>query len=66
MCRCATYATLFLAERRVSLGKDWHPWCLKCELCGKTLNPSRHSQVTIATSVSNENFINPKITRQKV
>ncbi|KAI6656374.1 Ras association domain-containing protein 2-like isoform X1 [Oopsacas minuta] len=35
---------VFFAERRQSLGKHWHPWCLKCELCGKTLNPSRHSE----------------------
>ena len=29
----------YLAERRQSLGYDWHPLCLKCEECGKILQP---------------------------
>jgi hypothetical protein len=34
-----------LAERRQSIGFDWHPWCLKCEECGKRLNPGQHAEV---------------------
>ena len=37
--------TLFSAERRQSLGFDWHPWCLKCEECGKVLQPGQHAEV---------------------
>ena len=36
---------LFSAERRQSLGFDWHPWCLKCEECGKVLQPGQHAEV---------------------
>ena len=32
------------AERKTSLGKDWHGPCLKCERCKKTLNPGGHSE----------------------
>ena len=34
-----------LAERKTSLGKDWHGFCLKCEKCKKTLTPGQHSVV---------------------
>ena len=39
--------TLFfhLAERKQSLGYDWHPECLRCEECGKRLNPGQHAEV---------------------
>eukprot|EP00094_Tigriopus_californicus_P012257 TCALIF_11847-PA protein Name:"Similar to Rassf2 Ras association domain-containing protein 2 (Rattus norvegicus)" AED:0.14 eAED:0.16 QI:0/0.55/0.5/1/0.77/0.7/10/0/537 len=33
------------SERRQSLGVDWHPWCLKCEECGKILKIGQHSEV---------------------
>lgn len=26
------------------MGFDWHPWCLKCEECGKVLNPGQHAE----------------------
>ncbi|KAG7155776.1 Cysteine-rich protein 2-like [Homarus americanus] len=32
------------AERKTSLGKDWHSFCLKCEKCNKTLTPGSHSE----------------------
>ncbi|TRY81174.1 hypothetical protein TCAL_11847 [Tigriopus californicus] len=35
---------VFFAERRQSLGVDWHPWCLKCEECGKILKIGQHSE----------------------
>ena len=41
MCVCLSVA----AERKTSLGYDWHPQCLKCEMCEKTLQPGRHSEV---------------------
>lgn len=34
------------AERKQSLGYDWHPECLRCEECGKRLNPGQHAEVT--------------------
>ena len=35
------------AERRQSIGFDWHRECLKCQECGKVLNPGQHAEVTI-------------------
>lgn len=35
---------VYFAERRQSLGFDWHPYCLKCEECGKILNPGQHAE----------------------
>ncbi|KAJ8881956.1 hypothetical protein PR048_018443 [Dryococelus australis] len=32
------------AERKTSLGKDWHSACLRCEKCNKTLTPGGHSE----------------------
>lgn len=32
------------AERKTSLGKDWHGSCLRCEKCNKTLTPGSHSE----------------------
>lgn len=32
------------AERKQSLGYDWHPECLRCEECGKRLNPGQHAE----------------------
>ncbi|XP_068736039.1 ras association domain-containing protein 2-like isoform X2 [Montipora capricornis] len=32
------------AEQRNSLGKVWHPGCLRCEECGRRLNPGQHSE----------------------
>nr|CAD7594030.1 unnamed protein product [Timema genevievae] len=39
----AKYATE-AAERKQSLGYDWHPECLRCEECGKRLNPGQHAE----------------------
>ncbi|CAM1298658.1 RASSF2 (predicted) [Pycnogonum litorale] len=33
-----------MTERRTSLGHDWHPECLRCEECGKRLNPGQHAE----------------------
>jgi len=35
---------VYFAERRQSLGFDWHPYCLKCEECGKVLTPGQHAE----------------------
>lgn len=35
---------VYFAERKSSLGKEWHPQCLRCEVCDKTLTPGRHSE----------------------
>ena len=35
------------AERRQSIGFDWHRECLKCQECGKVLNPGQHAEVSI-------------------
>lgn len=32
------------AERKTSLGKDWHAGCLRCEKCNKTLVPGSHAE----------------------
>ncbi|XP_024938142.1 uncharacterized protein LOC107265276 isoform X2 [Cephus cinctus] len=32
------------SERKQSLGYDWHPECLRCEECGKRLNPGQHAE----------------------
>lgn len=32
-----------LAEKKTSMGKDWHGPCLKCERCNKTLTPGNHA-----------------------
>lgn len=34
----------FAAERKTSLGKDWHSGCLRCEKCNKTLTPGSHAE----------------------
>ena len=42
---CDVFLWYFAAEQRNSLGKVWHPGCLRCEECGKRLNPGQHSEV---------------------
>jgi hypothetical protein len=39
------------AERRQSLGFDWHPTCLRCQECGKVLNPGQHAEVLYILNV---------------
>ena len=33
------------AEKKFSLGKDWHAMCLKCKKCNKLLTPGQHAEV---------------------
>jgi len=35
---------VYFAERKQSVGYDWHPECLRCEECGKRLNPGQHAE----------------------
>ncbi|KAL0280632.1 UNVERIFIED_CONTAM: hypothetical protein PYX00_001864 [Menopon gallinae] len=35
---------VYFAERKQSLGYDWHPECLRCEECQKRLNPGQHAE----------------------
>lgn len=35
---------MYFAERKQSLGYDWHPECLRCEECGKRLDPGQHAE----------------------
>ncbi|XP_012939150.1 ras association domain-containing protein 2 [Aplysia californica] len=35
---------VYFAERKVSLGKEWHPSCLQCVKCGKVLAPGQHAE----------------------
>ncbi|ELU08705.1 hypothetical protein CAPTEDRAFT_212368 [Capitella teleta] len=35
---------VYFAERRTSLGKEWHRQCLRCEECHRILNPGQHAQ----------------------
>ena len=48
----------FLAERKTSLGKNWHPNCLRCEECEKILTPGQHAEVKIKTGPFNESRLN--------
>ena len=38
-------ADLCAAERKTSLGRDWHPTCLRCSECGRVLSPGQHAEV---------------------
>lgn len=35
---------VYFAERKTSLGFDWHPQCLRCAECQKVLNPGQHAE----------------------
>lgn len=35
---------VYFAERKTSLGRDWHPTCLKCYECGRVLSPGQHAE----------------------
>jgi len=35
---------VYFAERKSSLGKDWHGSCLRCERCNKTLTCGGHAE----------------------
>ncbi|XP_014772186.1 uncharacterized protein LOC106870574 isoform X2 [Octopus bimaculoides] len=32
------------SERKTSLGKEWHPRCLRCDQCDKVLVPGQHAE----------------------
>ncbi|CAI9726307.1 association domain-containing 2-like isoform X1 [Octopus vulgaris] len=32
------------SERKTSLGKEWHPRCLRCDQCDKVLAPGQHAE----------------------
>nr|XP_012144571.1 PREDICTED: uncharacterized protein LOC100878529 isoform X8 [Megachile rotundata] len=38
------HSNFCISERKQSLGYDWHPECLRCEECGKRLNPGQHAE----------------------
>lgn len=44
---CALHFKLFSnwisAEKKTSMGVDWHATCLKCEKCKKTVQPGQHA-----------------------
>lgn len=40
------YECVNVAEKKTSLGKDWHGPCLKCKKCKKTLTPGSHAEVS--------------------
>ncbi|XP_037083765.1 ras association domain-containing protein 4-like [Pollicipes pollicipes] len=35
---------VYFAERKQSMGFDWHPECLRCSECSKRLNPGQHAE----------------------
>ncbi|CAI9726301.1 association domain-containing 2-like isoform X1 [Octopus vulgaris] len=35
---------VYFAERKTSLGKEWHPRCLRCDQCDKVLAPGQHAE----------------------
>ncbi|XP_028568943.1 cysteine-rich protein 1-like [Podarcis muralis] len=35
---------VYFAERKRSLGKDYHPLCLKCYHCKRQLSPGQHAE----------------------
>ncbi|XP_026461926.1 uncharacterized protein LOC113363657 [Ctenocephalides felis] len=35
---------VYFAERRQSIGYDWHPECLRCQECGRRLDPGQHAE----------------------
>ncbi|XP_072266151.1 cysteine-rich protein 3 [Pyxicephalus adspersus] len=40
--RC--HKTVYFAEKVSSLGKNWHRFCLKCEMCKKVLSAGGHAE----------------------
>lgn len=42
--RCAT-SFLYAAEKKRSLGRDYHPLCLKCQKCSRQLTAGLHAEV---------------------
>lgn len=38
-------SSLCAAERKRSLGRDYHPLCLKCQKCSRQLTAGQHAEV---------------------
>uniref|UniRef100_A0A3B3SUJ8 Zgc:195282 n=1 Tax=Paramormyrops kingsleyae TaxID=1676925 RepID=A0A3B3SUJ8_9TELE len=36
---------VYFGEKKRSLGRDYHPLCLKCQECKRQLNPGQHAEV---------------------
>ena len=51
-CDIGTCDGVCTAEKKMSLGKDWHAMCLKCKKCNKVLTPGQHAEVKFHTPVS--------------
>ncbi|KAM4603430.1 cysteine-rich protein 2 isoform 2-T2 [Polymixia lowei] len=37
---------VYFGEKKRSLGRDYHPLCLKCQMCNRQLTPGKHAEVT--------------------
>ncbi|XP_033950044.1 cysteine-rich protein 2-like [Pseudochaenichthys georgianus] len=37
---------VYFGEKKRSLGRDYHPLCLKCQKCNRQLTPGQHAEVT--------------------
>ncbi|XP_033124484.1 cysteine-rich protein 1-like [Anneissia japonica] len=35
---------VYFAEKKTSLGRDWHRGCLRCNRCNKVLNSGQHAE----------------------
>ncbi|KAJ0033354.1 hypothetical protein NQD34_000461 [Periophthalmus magnuspinnatus] len=35
---------VYFGERKRSLGRDYHPLCLKCQKCNRQLNAGQHAE----------------------
>ncbi|XP_036809818.1 cysteine-rich protein 2-like isoform X5 [Oncorhynchus mykiss] len=35
---------VYFGEKKRSLGRDYHPLCLKCQLCQRQLTPGQHAE----------------------
>uniref|UniRef100_A0A672GG52 Zgc:195282 n=1 Tax=Salarias fasciatus TaxID=181472 RepID=A0A672GG52_SALFA len=47
---------VYFAEKKRSLGRDYHPLCLKCQKCNRQLTAGQHAEVqTINKTGSSEN-----------
>lgn len=54
--KCAT-SFLCAAERKRSLGRDYHPLCLKCQKCSRQLTAGQHAEVKKKKKGGGEVFI---------
>ncbi|KAM8771384.1 cysteine-rich protein 1 isoform 1-T1 [Acanthopagrus schlegelii] len=37
---------VYFGEKKRSLGRDYHPLCLKCQKCNRQLTAGQHAEVT--------------------